>query len=256
MKVFNEQFECMKKILLGFLLAFLVCRVSLLGQNSNEDLLQERTVDTLMVEGDSLNKSLKDSLLIEELKLQVQTLKLNEILIHNEYSENRRQSQAEDSISRERKKAQIDSLRRHTQGVPLIVEEDTLFLLYAKRGGVSPRDRVSRANDAILALGKKLTLKSDSIYIYDSEYATDIMSGDQVIVTLTDQDGLWQNMGRQELANLYLPIINDKIKELHSEYGLMMKIKSVFLSILVVAFFVFSIIAFHVLSTAFFTAKY
>lgn len=231
----------MNKIVVGFLLAFLVCGVSLLGQNSNEALLQQRAVDSLLLESDSLNKGLRDSLLIEDLKLQIQELKLNEILIHDRYSEGRRQTQQEDSINKERKKAQIDSLRKHTQGIPLIIEEDTLFSLYAKRGGVSPRDRINNAHDAILALGKKLTLKSDSIYIYDSEYATDIMSGDKVILTLTDQDGLWQNMNRQELADLYLPIIQNAIKELQSEYGLMMKIKSVFLSILVIAFFVFSI---------------
>ena len=231
----------MNKIVVGFLLAFLVCGVSLFGQNSDGNLLQQGVVDTLSLLGDSLDKNKKDSLLIEDLKLQIQELKLNEILIHNEYSEGRRQSHEEDSILKARKKAQIDSLRHHTQGVPLVVEEDTLFSLYTKRGGVTPHDRVGRAHEVIMTLGRRLTLNPDSLYIYDSEYATDIMSGDQVIITLTDQDGLWQNVSRQELAEMYLPLIYNKVKELHSEYGLMMKLKSILLSIFVIALFGLSI---------------
>lgn len=206
----------------------------LLSQKS----VEAKTEDLALVDGvsnDSLPKSVKDSMEIEDLKLQIQELKLNEILILAEYDRSIKQSAEADSLKKAKQKAQVDSLRKHTNGIPLVVEGDTLFLLYTKRGGVSPRERVSRAKDVIVKLGKSLTMKVDSLYIFESEHVTDIMSGEQVIITLTDQDGLWQNMTRQELAEQYLPIISSTITDLHAEYGLMMKVKGVLYSILVIA---------------------
>lgn len=183
---------------------------------------------------DTLPKSVKDSMEIEDLKLQIQELKLNEILILAEYDRSLKQSAEADSLKKVRQKAQVDSLRSHTNGIPLVIENDTLFLLYTKRGGVSPRERVSRAQEMILRLGKSLTMEVDSLSIFESEYVTDIMCGEHVIITLTDQDGLWQNKSRQELAEEYLPIIEKRIQELHAEYGLMMKLKGILYSILVI----------------------
>lgn len=184
---------------------------------------------------DTLSKDLKDSLMIEELKQQVQELKMNEILIHNEYSSSIRLSQEQDSINKARQRIQIDSLRNHTVGVPLIIEGDTLLSLYTRRGGVMPQDRIKRAEQIIMSAGKSLTIKLDSIYVFNSEYAADIMIGDQVIITFTDQDGLWQNKTKEELAEEYCPVIADKIAELHAEYGLTMKIKNVLYTIIVIA---------------------
>ena len=47
------------------------------------------------------------------------------------------------------------------------------------------------------------SLKKDSIYIYDSEYVTDIMYGDKVILSITDQDALWQNLSRITISTDY-----------------------------------------------------
>lgn len=184
---------------------------------------------------DTLSKAVKDSMEIEDLRLQVQELKLNEILIRSEYDRSLKQTAEADSIKKAQQRARVDSLRNHTNGIPLVIEGDTLFLLYAKRGGVSPRERISRAEETVLKLGKSLTMKVDSLYIFESEYVTDIMCGESVIITLTDQDGLWQNKTRQELAEEYLPVLSNVIERLHAEYGLSMKIKGVLLSLLIIA---------------------
>ncbi|MDR1624728.1 MAG: mechanosensitive ion channel family protein [Tannerellaceae bacterium] len=218
----------MKRVWAIASLLFLFLQFSLYSQNKED-------INVLYTETDTLSKNVKDSLLIEDLRLQIQEFKLNEILIQTQYNNNIRQSLEEDSLKKVRQRALIDSLRSLTKGVPLVVEKDTLLALYTKRGGVTPRDRVDRAEKIIMNLGKSLTLNLDSFFVFDSEYVTDIMSGDQVILTVTDQDGLWQNMSRQELAGLYLPVIANKIEQLHSEYGLMMKMKNILFSILIIA---------------------
>jgi hypothetical protein len=96
------------------------------------------------------------------------------------------------------RKQRIDSLRSIIPGVPLVVEGDTLFMLYDRRGGKQPEDRVQDIQESIMQQGTSLTFFVDSVYLYDSDYTTDIMSGGKPIMSVTDNDGLWQNKTRQE----------------------------------------------------------
>ena len=200
---------------------------SVKAQSNNPDI-------ALTAKTDSLKKDIRDSLLIEELKQQIQELKMNEILAHNE-SKNVRLSQEQDSINRATQRLQIDSLRNHTDGIPLVIEGDTILELYTKRGGVMPQERIRRAEQIIMAEGKSLAVQLDSVYVFNSEHAADIMIGDKVIITFTDLDGLWQNSTKEELANKYCPIISEKLDDLHAQYGLTMKIKNVLYTIIVIA---------------------
>lgn len=231
MKKINERI----KIRL-ILIAILTMSVSVLYSQDKEDITLADSLHSESVKPDSLHRSPEDSVLIENLMLQIQELKLNEILIRNEYDKNSQLSVEADSIKEAKKRQQIDSLRNLTPGIPLVVEGDTLFMLYTRRGGVAPRQRVEAAQQAILDLGNKLTTKIDTVFLFDSEYTTDIMSGDRVIITITDQDGLWQNMSRQQLAAQYLPVVSDTIHDLQAKYGLFMRMKNIGLSILVIIF--------------------
>ncbi|MEG1585370.1 MAG: mechanosensitive ion channel family protein, partial [Bacteroidales bacterium] len=119
----------------------------------------------------------KDSLLKESQLQQANLLMETETL--------RLQVKAMDSIKLARLKIQIDSLRKNTRGVPVVIEEDTLFYLYAKRGGNSPIVRAENIEGLLKKLAKKYTLKPDSIYIEPTEIQADIMYKDQVIVSVT-----------------------------------------------------------------------
>lgn len=173
---------------------------------------------------DSLSHETKvkqDSVKMEELALQVQEMKLNEILLRNELESTKNQNATTDSLKRAEQRLRIDSLRQHTPGVPVVVEGDTLFKLYAKRGGHTPADRAEDIKNMLLMIASSHTLRNDSTHIYDSEYVTDIMYGEKVIISITDQDALWQNLTRIQLAEKYEPIIADRIKELKEEHSLL-----------------------------------
>lgn len=213
--------------ILVYTLLLLTISLSVKAQSNNTD-------KALTAKTDSLKKDIRDSLLIEELQQQIQELKMNEILIHNERN-NARLTQEQDSINEATQRMQIDSLRNHTDGIPLIIEGDTILELYTRRGGVMPQERIRRAEQIIMTEGKSLAVKIDSVYVFNSEHAADIMIGDKVIITFTDLDGLWQNSTKEELATKYRPIIAEKIAQLHDEYGLTMKIKNVLYTIIVIA---------------------
>ena len=140
-----------------------------------------------------------------------------------------------DSLQLARRKASIDSLRSITAGAPLVIDGDTLLKLYARKGGMTPDLRVESAEKIINERGKSLTFFSDSCYVFEGEYFSDIMIGEDVILSISLEDALWENTTRQELANKYCKIIEAKVKELHADYGLQQKILGILFIVLILA---------------------
>ncbi len=178
---------------------------------------QSGAADSLRQQNDSL---------VMVLRNQVQELQMQRILMQ-EQLEKKGELVRNDSLRLARRKSRIDSLRSFTLGAPLIINGDTLFLLYYRRGGMLPEVRVADIREKIMDIGTSMTLFTDSIYIFEGEFTTDIMAGDMLLMSVTDNDGLWQNQTRQELAAAYRTIIADKIQELHDEYGLKRKLLGV-----------------------------
>ena len=170
---------------------------------------------------------------INALTRQIQEMRLTEILMQEQLEQNE-MSAREDSLRKVHRQQRIDSLRQVTPGVPIIVDKDTLLLLYASRGGATPERRAKEAMDKIEKLGKSLSFSTDSMYVFDSEFSSDIMSGDMVLLSVSDLDGMWQGKTRNELAEDYLGVIQAKIEELQEEYGLRAKVTGVLLALLII----------------------
>ena len=181
-------------------------------------------IDSLRAQSDSL---------VSALRSQVQELEMQRILMQ-EQLEQSGENAREDSLRLAQRKARIDSLRAITIGSPLVVEGDTLFTIYARKGGMLPEARVRAAEEKILDLGKRLTLFADSVYVYDSELSSDVMAGQSVILSITDNDALWQNVSRQQLASMYCRVIQQKVEQLHDEYGLKKKLEGGLMVLLII----------------------
>ena len=180
---------------------------------------QEETVsvDSVSAQTDSL---------VSALRSQLQEQQMKNIMMQ-EQLEKTGEAARDDSLRLARRKERIDSLRNITPGAPLIIDGDTLLVLYTRRGGILPETRVEDIREKIMEEGKRITLFSDSVYIFDSEFTTDIMIGEDLVMSVTDNDGLWQNKTRQELAAEYRTIIEAKIEQLHAQYGLKRKLMGV-----------------------------
>ena len=180
---------------------------------------QEKTVsvDSVSAQTDSL---------VSALRSQLQEQQMKNIMMQ-EQLEKTGEAARDDSLRLARRKERIDSLRNITPGAPLIIDGDTLLVLYTRRGGILPETRVEDIREKIMEEGKRITLFSDSVYIFDSEFTTDIMIGENLVMSVTDNDGLWQNKTRQELAAEYRTVIEAKIEQLHAQYGLKRKLMGV-----------------------------
>ena len=205
-------------------IAILICLIGgffipLSAQEQNSTL-----VDSLTAVSDSM---------VRELTSQVQELQLQRIMLQ-EQLERSGQNARMDSIAKVQRQQRIDSLRKVTTGSPLIVEDDTLLVLYARKGGMLPEARVKEAREIIEMLAHKLVFKADTLYTFEGEYSTDIMADNTVVMSITDTDGLWQGKPRSQLAGEYMAVIQKKIVELHETYGLQKKLLRLFFAVLLI----------------------
>ena len=177
---------------------------------------------------------------MDSLQRALQDMKMKELVLRNALDESGRGAR-EDSLRKVEQKQRIDSLRKVTPGVPLVIDGDTLLIIYTSLGGDDPAHRVESVARKVTQIGKSLKLTTDSMHIFVSEYTDDVMCGEVVIVRVSDLDGLWNGMSRRDLAEEYLRIISVEIERLHADYGLKAKLTglgwAVFLIVVQVVFF-------------------
>lgn len=190
-----------------------------------------------------VTKNDSDSVQLSVIRQELAAARLSEVNLRMEIEQMKLAGYAADSMKRRVQKQRIDSLRKMTPGVPVVVEGDTLFYLYAKRGGHTPQQRAEMAALAITELGDRFNLRPDSLYIESSDIVTDLMYGNKVIISFTDQDGLWENCPRNELAACKKDIIVHKLKEMKEGHSFWQLGKRVlyFLLVLVGQFLLFKL---------------
>lgn len=191
-------------------------------------------IPSMVAAQDSIDTlSSTDDSLVSQLQAQIQELKLQRIMLQ-EALQRSGQNARRDSMAMVERKRRIDSLRQVSKGAPLIINGDTLFTFYARKGGMLPEARIEAIHTKILSLGKRLTLKADTLYVFDGDFSSDIMAGDDVIASLTDIDGLFQGKPRHELAMEYAQLMQAKIVELHNKYGLQQKLWGLLFAVLII----------------------
>lgn len=228
MKVIRAFFLCWLLMLADGVSAQLVDKVlSVLGEDSVGSVTVART------DSDSIQLSL--------IRQELEAARLNEANLRMEMEQMKLAGYAADSVKLALQKQRIDSLRTVTPGIPVVVEKDTLFYLYAKRGGHTPQQRAKDVSNVIEALGTRFNLRPDSVYLESTDIVTDLMYGEKVIISFTDQDALWENCTRDQLAASKRHVVVDKLKAMQKEHSLWQLGKRIlyFILVLVGQFFLF-----------------
>ena len=181
-----------------------------------------------------LQQSLEEAKNSEVLLLQsLEEAKLNEANLRLEFEQFKISILASDSIKRYKQKLLIDSLRRTTQGSPVIVDGDTLFLLYTKKGGESALQRAQETSELIELIGKKINLDPNRVYVENTDIFSDVMYDTEVLVSFTDADAMWEGISRDSLVANRKQIVVDKFRQMKKQYGIWRMVKSVLYCLLV-----------------------
>mgnify|MGYP001192894870 FL=1 len=194
------------------------------GAGSQEDLCRRY----------SSNASNADSARVANLQKSLEEARLNEANMRMEMEQMRLQTMAADSVKLSQQRQRIDSLRQFTKGVPVIAEGDTLFYLFTKRGGYAPQQRAQMTGAAIEEIGKRFNLRPDSVSIDHSDIVSDLMYGNKVLLSLTDQDALWEGVSRDSLAKERRQNVITKLHEMKAEHSVWRMAKRILYFLLVI----------------------
>ena len=175
----------------------------------------------------------QDSLQVVQLQQMLEEAKLNEANLRMEFEQYKLSILERDSLKRQRQRSLIDSLRRTTHGSPVMVDGDTLFYLYTKKGGQTALQRAQEAGEVIEVIGKKINLNPDRVYIENTDIFSDIMYDSEVLVSFTDADAMWEGISRDSLVANRKQMVVDKFHEMKSQYGMWRMVKSVLYCLLV-----------------------
>ena len=189
--------------------------------------------DTVATHPTSLRRD-SDSARVANLQKSLEEARLNEANMRMEMEQMRLQTMAAHSVKLSQQRQRIDSLRQFTKGVPVIAEGDTLFYLFTKRGGYAPQQRAQMTGAAIEEIGKRFNLRPDSVSIDHSDIVSDLMYGNKVLLSLTDQDALWEGVSRDSLAKERRQNVITKLHEMKAEHSVWRMAKRILYFLLVI----------------------
>jgi small-conductance mechanosensitive channel len=207
-------------------------------------------VDTTAKKTDSLNTQIlknynvklakieeqrkEDSITKADLLTQLNSLKTTDNLKKEELQKRLQELNNKENERLAQKKAEIDSLRHTAIGYPVKgFFKDTLFLIYNKLGSFTAKDRAQAISDRIYQLGKVYGFKPDSLKLSPSENTVDIVFGEEIILSVSENDALWQNTSKEELARKYQGTIDSAVMKYKSATSIPTLAKEIGLALLV-----------------------
>ncbi len=174
------------------------------AENKRYTLLSE-----IIKQGDSLRAA--DSLKKRDLMVQIENLKTSESKKRRELEDKLYEYSKSDSIKRAYNKKTIDSLKSITKGVPVAPFNDTLFFVYMKIGAYTPKERARAIETKIRMLYDDPFYKPDSLKIIQGEKSLEIVYDEIILISITEDDALWMNKTKPELADMCLSKVRSEI---------------------------------------------
>ncbi|MDP4286127.1 MAG: mechanosensitive ion channel [Bacteroidota bacterium] len=210
--------------------------INLENDSLNAVLLQDYSKKIGIIEQQRIDDSVKKA----ELQVELNSLKTTDNLKKKELQKQLQELNDKQAERIAEKKAQIDSLRHIAKGYPVIgFFKDTLFLIFNKSGSFSAEDRASAISNRIHNLADNFNFRPDSLQLLPNETTTDVVFRDNTIMSVSENDALWNNLSRDSLGRKYQQIIRDAIKQYRSETSLRTLAKEIGLALLVLAIIIF-----------------
>lgn len=214
--------------------------------------------DSIAKKSDSLNTSIlknfnkkldeieqlriADSITKSKLEVQINSLQSTDNIKKDELQKQLLELRNKEALRYADKKKQIDSLRNTAVAYPVLgFFEDTLFNIFSKSGSFTAQDRAAAIMSRIKGLKDIWRFNTDSIQIVPSDVSTDLVYKDVIIISISDDDALWENSSRNVLAANYRKIIGAEVTKYKTETSFSRLAKEIGLALLVIVIFIFII---------------
>jgi small-conductance mechanosensitive channel len=180
------------------------------------------------------SQRLSDSIKKATLEAQIVSLKTTDNLKKEELQQQLQELYNKDSKRLAQKRAQIDLLRLTAKGYPVLgFFNDTLFTIYSKLGSFSAKDRAHAISNRIKNLADQYRFIGDSIKIVEAETTVDLMYRESIIISISENDILWNNSTKKALALKYKTIITAAVAKYKDETNVATLLKEIGLALLV-----------------------
>jgi small-conductance mechanosensitive channel len=243
--MFEKNNLAMKRCLVFLLLTFLVpggyCQniLETKPEKGDDSFQKGNQLHRLSEQSDSVRLSNSIQKII--LTRQIERLQTNEISRKKELETQLRNLEATDSLSRSRLFAEMDSLRRVTKGYPVIPFKDTLFLIYSRVGSVPASVRAAYISSQLRTVAKDYSINPDSIMVATDGGFKDIIYKEKILLAVTHEDALWNNISQDSLAKQYCGTIVSVIKKYRESVSFKTILTAVIFSLVVLVSFIFII---------------
>lgn len=247
-----------------FLFLVVLCFQTLFSQENNKNIPNDSIKSNVIkaVKSDSLNalilkdfnkklakiESLRiaDSIKKAALEKQLSSLKTTDNLKKDELLKQLDEISKHESNRLQQKKAEIDALRATAKGyvVKGFFDED-LFILYSKLGSFSAKDRSVVISERIKNLGAIYGYNPEQLQLITNETTIDIQNGEDIVMSICENDAIWNNTSKEELAKIYLQIIQNAIVKYKSETSFTTLAKEIGLALLVI--FIIGVLIFYMI---------
>jgi len=200
-----------------------------------EDSLHNASLDKQLVRVQLLaNQRLADSLKRAELEARVTRLSSAENVKKSELLNELTALRKRDSLHLTRQKHEVDSLRHFVKGFPVILMQDTLFNIYVRQGSFTAQDRAAAISSRVKALGELYNFNKDSVLLSRAELSTDVIYQNTLLISVSDQDAMWQNTSREKLAEKFRSVISRAVDKYQKETSWQTLLKEGLLAFLVI----------------------
>jgi len=109
-------------------------------------------------------------------------------------------------------------------GVPVEVGGQIIFYVRQRVGSLSPTERAALIQDRINQLATNPFAPQVELTLVESSEGTDIMAGEQILLTVTNADAAALDMEREEAAQIAAGLIQSVIVETRQQYSLQARI--------------------------------
>lgn len=242
-----------------FFLSFFVLSVYCNAQTDTPlDSVDIKAVDSIKKRKDAVNDSIfkayqkklriidryrkEDSLKKIALEKQLQSLKTTDNLKKEELLQKLSEIKVQEVNRINQKKAQFDSIRKTVVGYPVKgFFGNDLFKVYLRHGSFSARERAEMVSSRIKKIGELREFNPNNVVIDSMEAIVDIRYLDQVIISISENDALWNTQTQLALAKNYKNSIVSEINTYKKETSYSMLAKEIGLALLVIVLVYFII---------------
>ncbi|HOI88443.1 MAG TPA: mechanosensitive ion channel [Lentimicrobium sp.] len=220
----------MKKITFLLLLIAFTCQQAT-AQDTLGGRLKELQSQLNEYEKTRLADSVRKALLNEQILLLGNRDKQRKEQLEREI----KQLESADSARNARLSMQAARLREEASRYPVLLRGDTLFMIYNRSGATKPAERAKDISTRLRLLTRDDFLTTDSILVLESDYTSDIVYRDQVIMSISDLDARIYNQNRHEMAAEYAERIRVAVADARKDASLGRLLTRIGLVVLILA---------------------